>query len=216
MNRLLVATALVGVSAGAFAQIVEAFDDITLLEGQGWNMQNLSQPVGSTGWFQGNLAVFPPHQSAGYIGANFNNTAGTGLISNWLLTPEVTFNVGAVWSFWTRNPVGNPFPDRLHLKLSTAGASTDVANFTTTLVTVNPNLEVGGYPESWTQFQGVLNVAGSGRLAFHYDVPNGGPTGENSNYIGIDTFDYNPVPEPGTIAALALGLGALIARRRKA
>ena len=30
-----------------------------------------------------------------------------------------------------------------------------------------------------------------GRLAFRYFVENGGPTGANSDYIGIDTFVFN-------------------------
>jgi len=46
----------------------------------------------------------------------------------------------------------------------------------------------------WTQF--TVNITGipvatQGRLAFRYFVENGGPTGANSNYIGIDTFQFN-------------------------
>lgn len=220
MNRILVATAVIGASTSAFAQISEDFDDITLLEGMGWNMQNLSMPVGTTGWFQGNITVFPPQATTGYIGANFNNTGNTGTISNWLLTPEITIQNGSVWSFWTRVPTGGGvFPDRLHLKLSTNGGSTNVGDFTTTLVSINPDLTTTGYPEEWALFNGVIGGLGGatqGRLAFHYDVTDAGFSGTNSNYIGIDTFDYNPVPEPATIAVIALGLGALIARRRKA
>ena len=56
----------------------------------GWASQNLSSPVGSTGWFQGNTGVFPGNTPPGYIGANFNNTTGTNTISNWLFMPNVT------------------------------------------------------------------------------------------------------------------------------
>jgi hypothetical protein len=219
MNRILLAAAVVAVSSSAFAQISEDFDDITLLVPGGWNMQNLSTPVGTTGWFQGNTAVFPPHATTGYIGANFNNTAGTGTISNWLLTPEISLQNGAMWSFWTRTVDAPAFPDRLHLKMSTNGGSTNVGDFTTVLVSINNGLTTTGYPNAWTEFSGTISGLGGpvqGRLAFHYDVPQGGPTGANSDYIGIDTFDYNPVPEPGTIAVVALGLGALMLRRRKA
>src|SRR5215216_563442 len=95
--------------------ITEGFDNITTLTGAGWFMQNNSVPVGSTGWFQGNSSVFPAQAGAAtsYIGANFNNTTGTNTISNWLLTPVVTLQNGAVMKFWTRNPTDNPFPDRL-------------------------------------------------------------------------------------------------------
>ncbi|MEO7454510.1 MAG: choice-of-anchor J domain-containing protein [Fimbriimonadales bacterium] len=220
MNRILIAAAIVVATSSAFAQLTEGFDDIGNLPG--WNVVNLSTPVGlQLNWFNGNPIVFPSHSGApeSYIAGNFNFIAGAGTINAWVMTPEITFQDGAMWSFWTRSPdLFSGFPDRLHFKMSTSGASTDPAAFTTTLVTINPGLGQG-YPTSWTQYQGVISgVGGSvqGRLGFHYDVPNAGPTGANGDYIGIDTFSYTPVPEPGTIAVLALGLGALIARRRKA
>ncbi|MGY6555984.1 MAG: S8 family serine peptidase, partial [Wenzhouxiangella sp.] len=42
----------------------EGFDDITLLPGLGWALINNSAPLGGTGWFQGNPAVFPAHEGA--------------------------------------------------------------------------------------------------------------------------------------------------------
>ncbi|HYP51417.1 MAG TPA: choice-of-anchor J domain-containing protein, partial [Pyrinomonadaceae bacterium] len=52
--------------------ITEGFDNITTLPGSGWFTQNNSVPVGTTGWFQGNPAVFPAQAGAtnSYIGAN--------------------------------------------------------------------------------------------------------------------------------------------------
>ena len=223
MNRIFLAAAVAVASTSAFAQLSEGFDDITLLVPGGWNMQNLSVPVGSTGWFQGNPTVFSSQAGLpeAYIGANYNNTGSVepGVISNWLLTPEITLQDGSMWSFWSRTVDAPAFADRLHLKMSTNGGSTNVADFTTILVTINPNLTTQGYPNVWTQYSGIISGVGGptqGRLAFHYDVPNAGFSGANSDYIGIDTFDYNPVPEPGTIAVVALGLGALMLRRRKA
>src|SRR5215207_6245319 len=63
--------------------IVENFDNITTLPASGWAMRNNSNPVGTTGWFQGNPAVFPSQAGASnsYIAANFNNTTGTNTIS---------------------------------------------------------------------------------------------------------------------------------------
>lgn len=219
MNRILVTAAIVGATSSAFAQLTENFDVVPMA---GWNLVNLSAPVGTVAnWFQGNDTVFPAHSGAptSYMGANFNMVAGAGLINAWAMTPEVTLQNGAIWSFWTRTVDAPAFPDRLHLKMSTNGGSTNVGDFTTTLVSVNNGLTVAGYPSVWTEFSGSISGLGGpvqGRLAFHYDVPNGGPSGLNSDYIGIDTFGYNPVPEPGTIAVVALGLGALMLRRRKA
>ncbi len=52
----------------------------------GWFMQNNSQPLGTTNWFQGSSAVFPAFDGASppYIAANFNNTGDLDTISNLL------------------------------------------------------------------------------------------------------------------------------------
>jgi subtilisin-like proprotein convertase family protein len=180
----------------------ESFDDITQLAASGWAMQNNSQPVGVTGWFQGNAAVFAAQATAGYIGANFNNGAGLATISNWLLLPNRTLRNGDVLTFYTRYS-GDQWPDRLQVRMSTAGASTNVGaaatsvgDFGSLLLDINPTYAPGGYPATWTQQ--VVTLSGlpaggvSGRLAFRYFVENGGPNGANSDYIGIDEVDYAP------------------------
>ncbi|MGZ3864044.1 MAG: choice-of-anchor J domain-containing protein [Bacteroidia bacterium] len=202
--------------------ITENFDDITLLTGNGWFMQNNSVPVGVTNWFQGtNVAAGGPFDSYNgaansYIGANFNNTTGANTISNWLVTPNRTFRNGDVVTFFTRKyGVGTDYPDRLEVRMSTNGASTNVGtgsaavgDFTTLLLSINPTLVVGGYPYVWTQY--TITVSGlpaptSGRMAFRYFVTNGGPTGTNSDYIGIDAFQYTPYVCP----AITLSSGPL-------
>ncbi|HEX8370485.1 MAG TPA: choice-of-anchor J domain-containing protein, partial [Pyrinomonadaceae bacterium] len=192
--------------ARAQIPISEGFENITQLPAAGWFMQNNSTPTGTTGWFQGNSAVFPAQAGpvTSYIAANFNNTTGANTISNWLLTPNRTFSNGDVVRFWTRTVAANPFPERLEVRLSSNGASTDVGtgstavgDFTTLLRSINPDLTVGAYPEVWTEFTIILSglPAGgaNGRIAFRYFVTSGGPTGDNSNYIGIDSFSYAPV-----------------------
>ncbi|HEX9961407.1 MAG TPA: choice-of-anchor J domain-containing protein, partial [Pyrinomonadaceae bacterium] len=120
---------LAGAGGTARAQFLnEGFNNISTLPASGWHVQNNSSPVGSTGWFQGNPAVFPAQSGAtnSYIGANFNNTTGNNTISNWLLTPTLNLYNGAVFKFWTRTGTDSPFPDRLEVRLSTGGASTNV------------------------------------------------------------------------------------------
>ncbi len=191
-------------SYSLFAQsFTENFDDITTLPGDGWFQQNNSSPIGTTSWFQG--PGFPAFNGAAnsYIAANFNNAAGTGTISNWLLTPVRTLQNGDVLTFRTRvfdNPTS--FPDRLEVRLSTNGTSsnvgtlaTDVGDFTTLLLSVNPSLTTTGYPNTWTLFTAtVTGLSGptSGRFAFRYFVTSGGPTGANSDFIGIDNVVYVP------------------------
>ena len=69
----------------------------------------------------------------------------------------------------------------------------DVGDFTTLLLDINPTLVVSGYPDVWTQYTITLSglpPAASGRIAWRYFVTSGGPSGANSNYIGIDTVEY--------------------------
>lgn len=191
----------------------ENFDDITLLAGNGWFLQNNSSPVGITSWFQGTSVAgggpFDSYNGAAnaYIGANFNSTTGgSGIISTWLLTPNRTFRNGDVLTFYTRKPAtpagGTDYPDRLEVRLSTNGASTNVGaagnnvgDFTTLLTSVNPTLVAGGYPFTWTLYTVTLSglpAPTSGRIAFRYFVTSAGPSGTNSDYIGIDNVVYTP------------------------
>lgn len=236
MRRFLSFTLLAGIAVGANAQsFTDGFegavfgggtnasgntvggDDITSVVT--WRAINNSAPVGATGWFNG--AVFPANTGTGQVSANFNSTTGANAIDNWLLSPTRTFNNGDTISFFTRTVTTPAFPDRLILKMSTAGASSVLTNFTTTLTTVNGGLTVAGYPNVWTQFTATITGLGgptSGRFAFNYNVPNAGPSGANSDFIGIDDVVYTaaPVPEPATLTALALGGLALLRRRKKA
>lgn len=222
------------------ATITEGFDVVTGTPPcvAGWTCTNASAPLGTTNWFQGNSGVFPAQGGAptSYIGANFNNTSGgTGTISNWLISPVVQFGNGAELSFWTRTVTGASYPDRLEIRASTGGTATggtatSTGDFSILLGTVNPGLAAGagacaapagppgagGYPNNWceirlTNAQGIPTT-GSGRIAFRYFVTGAGPTGTNSDYIGIDTFSF---VEGVTVAPLAApsmniwGLGLL-------
>ena len=194
-----------------FAQaFTENFDDITTLTGSGWYQHNNSTPAGiNPVWFQGNPpsngGPFTAYNGAAnaYIACNFNSTSGTGTISNWLVTPNRTFRNGDVITFYTRKyDVGQDYPDRMEVRLSTNGASTNVGSdatatgdFTTLLLSINPSLTVGGYPRQWTLY--TITISGlpaptSGRIAFRYFVTAAGPTGTNSDYIGLDNVVYTP------------------------
>lgn len=205
----------------------EGFTDITTLAAAGWAMNNLSSPLGTTGLFQGNPLVFPAQAGPAdsYIGANFENVAGTGTISDWLITPMVLVDDGDRLSFYTRTTTPGPvYPDRLEVRFSSNGSSTDVGSsatsvgdFTTLLLTINPSLTTTDYPYVWTHYIATLTGLGgpsSGRFALRYYVTDAGPNGVNSDYIGIDTLTIESVPEPVTGLLTAAGIVGLVIRKR--
>jgi hypothetical protein len=205
------------------ASLTEGFDVVPLA---GWTTQNNSTATGSTGWFQGNLDVFSAFEGAAdsYIGANFNNEASFGTISNWLITPTLSFNNGDEVAFYTRTVDTVAFPDRLELRFSSVGgtdvgSTPDSVGTFSLLLSVNPDLTLDGYPNVWTQYSATISgLSGptDGALAFRYFITAGGPFGDNSDFIGIDSFSVTAVPEPGTWLLMALGLGAFALRQQRA
>jgi hypothetical protein len=192
----------------------------------GWTVNNLSNPLGVNNWFQGNPTVFGSHQGAAnsYLAANFNSGAGAADISNWLILPSSTYHNGDTVSFFTRTADGSLWPDNLELRFSNVGGtnvgntSSSVGTFTTLLVSVNPALDVGGYPDGWNKYSVTLSGlsgATTGAFAFRYVVADGGPSGDNSNFIGIDTLQITAVPEPGTYMMMGAGLGLLALMRKR-
>lgn len=176
----------------------------------GWDVQNLSSPVGSNSWFQGTnafnaLAGGP----ADYFGVNFNSTSGSGVnntISNWLITPTLNLVNGAVVQFATRTTEpASGFADRLQLYYSTAGNGTDVGltagtatntagTFTNMVLDINATQAAMGYPSFWVVLTATLNGIATptvGRLAFRYYLTNAGAAGINGNFVGIDEFRYS-------------------------
>lgn len=168
----------------------------------GWAVQNLSSAIGTNAqcWNRFTTTPWAPQAGVGHAGANFNCATGTATISGWLFGPVTTFTNGDQIRFWTRKASPDTFPDRLELRLSLNGASTNagatstsVGDFTTLLVSVNPTLVTGVYPTTFTQFTGTisgLSTPTSGRFAFRYFVTNGGTTGANSDIISIDTVQF--------------------------
>lgn len=219
---LVSALALAFAGSASAASLTEGFDTGVPV---GWTVKNNSVPVGTIAWFQGGSGTtFAGHQGGqtSYVGANFNSTGNVGDISDWLILPSMSFNAGDVLSFYTRTATNSSWADRLEVRFSATGG-TDVGNdansvgtFTTLLLSINPDLGASGYPQAWTQYSVALDAAANGAIAFRYFVPDGGASGSNSNYIGVDTLSITAaVPEPTTYGLMALGLGLIGLRRRK-
>ncbi|BDQ02176.1 choice-of-anchor J domain-containing protein [Ignavibacterium sp.] len=136
-------------------------------------------------WFAGNPAVFVAFEGNGYAADNFN-TANGFYIDDYLITP----NTGGLVEgtsvdslvFWAYS---NPsiYPDSLQILVSTTG--TDTADFTTVL----------GYiavPKTgWTRLAFELPNSANRYIAFRYLIYDGGPSGNNSDYFGIDAVEIH-------------------------
>ena len=154
----------------------------------------------------------PPSGQAGGVNSfalvNFTSTSGVGTISNWLITPTITVENGDVVSFYTRigknSATTASFADNLELRMSTLGAaslppttgSADLGSFTNLLLAVNPTQNLTAYPMSWPTGEKTVTISGltgptAVKFAFRYFVTNGGPSGANSDIIGIDTFNVS-------------------------
>jgi hypothetical protein len=233
-------------NAAGLTTLSEGFNNVSGLA-PNWAFVNNSNPApisgqGTATWTQGNTSTSNYAAQSGsansFAQVDFNSTTGdvtgaNGTISNWLITPELDFTNGSVFSFYARTLAGNSFAELVEVRQSNAGSSTNVGtaatslgDFTTLLGSVGSLNDNPPYPSSWTKFTfNIAPTSGSGRVAFRYFATNGGVNGVTGQYATIDTFNYGfidgpPVvtPEPSSMAGMLLigGLGAATRLRNKA
>lgn len=183
----------------------EGFDNVATLQGNGWILANVSDPLGSTNWFQGIPSRFSSQSGVddSYVSADYHNASGAfPVVSNWLITPTLTFAPGNMLSFYTRelDDIGEA-ANRLQVLLCVDGegpdctlvgpASGDVDGYVTALLDVNPDEMAHGYPSAWTQYTITpamgLRESGTGRVAFRY-YTFAQSDGTWGTTIGIDTL----------------------------
>jgi hypothetical protein len=191
--------------ARAIDTCMQGFDDVGGLAANGWILANVSEPLGSTGWFQGIPARFPAQAGAAdsYVSADSHNGSGAfPVISNWLVTPTLTFAPGNTLTFYTRelDDIGEA-ANRLQVLLCVDGegpdcaligpASGDVNGYVTNLLDINSDEVDHGYPATWTLYAVTpalgLRESGTGRIAFRYYAFAQGD-GTWGTTIGIDTL----------------------------
>lgn len=202
---------------------IEEFDTVSTSLTRGWTLRNVSVPKGPNVWQQGGEVMpwFAPFSSngsyAGFIGADYTSTsAAAGIISNWLISPPVTFQNGDKITFYTRalqysdgagdsTDYGNRMQLRLNLKNdgTNVGNGADAGDFDTPLLDINPsyvfssrvNPSVRAYPSNWTRFEATVYGLSSpirGRYAFRYFVEGGGSNGLGSG-VAVDLVTYKSV-----------------------
>lgn len=160
-------------------------------------------PQGLTAtWFQGSSIVFPALNgpNTGYVAANFNAVTSSNIIDNWLVLPAFSTVIGDSLYFYSRSILNSRFPDSIRVMYSQAGDSVPEAAWT----------ELGRFKVSTSgqwQKKGFRAIASGvkARFAIRYNVVNGGPSGVNSDYIGIDSLTLErPVIFPNNMQAVKI------------
>lgn len=210
LKHALMATAIALSAASAQAQVVvltENFDNVGTLAASGWLETNLSSPVGSTTWVQGDQTIFTSQAGLpeAYITANYNSAAAQGSINNWLISPTFSTELGGTISFWAKADIVESLVDQIAFGLSSTGSSAPGS------FTLGSGVTLSG---DWTQYTFSFDAQGAGsvaRFAINYFG-----SADLANYIGIDTVTVTAVPEPSTWALMGLGLAGLAVVRRRA
>lgn len=197
--------------------VLEGFDNVPVIFQSGWEQKNRSSPQGPGTWkqdygnFTHNNQTEPPSggdSSAIVCSYESTDPNGTGTISNWLFSPVLNMNPGDTVWFYTISYRNDIYADRMEVRMSTNGTSTEVGSTSTSvgdfdslLLSINPDLENGNaYPIVWKKYGLPVPVTSanvSGRIAFRYYVTDGGGEGQNSSVIGIDDFFYASVSDVG-------------------
>ena len=225
-RRCLFATAAIMMSLAsthtlaAPSVLSEGFDDVQTVLSGGWTVANRGTAGGITDWYQGEDGVFAAQSGPAnaYIAANYNSAPLGGVISTWLITPDLALGTGgASLSFWTRS-AGDGYADHLKVLFNGTGG-TAATDFTTVLFDINAAELPDGYPTEWTQFALNFQPLGMthGSLAFVYSQSNA----DNANYIGLDTVAYaaltapTAISEPAAWSLIALALAGLAVSGRR-
>jgi len=190
----------------------ESFDSLPKVLAKGWVTVNNSRPIGTETWVGGyfnptpfGFEGFPAHSyfasAQEYVAANYKSGSNNSNISDWFISPVLNMKDGDSVYFWSRTAGPVNYPDRLQVYVNYNNDGTNVGNdynsvgdFDLLVLDINPTLNPLGYPVNWTQFSFAIangsKTTKRGRVGFRYFVENGGPSGNNSNIVGLDDFNF--------------------------
>lgn len=196
----------------------ESFDTFMNAYNRGWRFINRSEDIGVSKWQPGSISgALLPYRSlgtnAGFITSDYQATAGAAsTISNWAVSPVVTFQNGdkivfyTICSMYAITGDSTDFANRLQLRFNphndglNVGDQAEDGDFDEGLLDINPSyLENSvvtprphAYPTRWTRFEATitgLNKPVKGRFAFRQFIEAAGSNGRGSE-VGIDEVQY--------------------------
>ena len=171
-----------------FTDDFDGNNDTTALKSRGYSVwYRGTGPQGATAtWYQGQTAVFNAYNgpASGYVCANYSVVTGTNNIDSWLILPRMAagISVGDSLYFYERSATGSTYPDSIRVMYTLSdsvpeGTWVELGRFKTNITT---GWELKGFRAPTTSL--------NGRFAIRYCVVNGGPSGANSDYLGIDAL----------------------------
>jgi hypothetical protein len=179
---------LIFIVTGLFAQSnikwEQPFDDLEIPDG--WQVIDADESgngliLVDSAFTPGGIAIVP-QSGQGFWTSNVQNANLAGVIDEWLISPRISvIYAGDSLHFWA-GAVGEYFDDSLRVKISTT--NDEPASFKYEL----GNFRIDGPAGSWHQYSFDLSDFDSSDifLALNYYIQNGGPGGENSDFIWID------------------------------
>ena len=140
-------------------------------------------------WFQGNSGVFSAFEgpATGYVAANFQAVTLVNNIDSWMVLPDLDVVMGDVIRFRCRSVTNNPFPDSVRVMYNPLGGTTPES----------PGwVELGRFlcaDDGTWELKSFAAPSSDlfARFAIRYNVVDGGPFGDNSNYMGIDALEVD-------------------------
>jgi hypothetical protein len=159
--------------------------------------QNVSFTSGDTVW---------PHAGQSFWFSNFSNANGSGLIDEWIISPQLPVIANGDSLIFYAGAIGGSFDDSLKVFVSTTDQNpasfTEIAYF-----------RVEGPTGSWYEYAFDLSAYAGSQVyvAVDYYIVDGGPTGTHSDNVWVDHFmlvGSDPIPvELTSLSANVTGTG---------
>lgn len=160
----------------------EDFESPTGFPPPGWKTVN-NDGGGTTGpWFAGNTSVFTALTGNSYAAANYQGATDF-LIDEWLISPLIfSITEQDTLLFWHRSPDYSPWNDSIQVLISTS--DTELSSFSILIDYFKTS--TAGWVQNRYHLTDFIPPGSNIYIAFRYLIYDGGVSGLNSDYVGID------------------------------